>query len=286
VKTQSKVLNSLGRTPVFLQNSPKKRPFFLSILGVNSAVTALAIAAEELAPVFTPHVFRWKTGDLPFPASKGRIPISRRLFLISCRVMKAYLVFGGKGGMVPIMDQPWFQNQFRRDGKHQLESAQTEADHGDAEAQFSRGLRFANGAGTAPDYAVAAHWYLRAANQNHTLAQFNLAIMFADGQGVPPDQAKALMWMQKAAQQGDAGAQHNLGVRHRRASSAGLPEDALESNLEAYKWFSLAAAQGYRNSDTEFAGVALGMTREQVIEGNQRAAAFTVLCSNPAPASP
>jgi hypothetical protein len=69
VKTQSKVLNSLGRTPVFLQNSPKKRPFFLSILGVNSAVTALAIAVEELAPIFAPRVFRWKTGDLPFPAA-------------------------------------------------------------------------------------------------------------------------------------------------------------------------------------------------------------------------
>jgi hypothetical protein len=60
VKTQSKVLNSLRRTPVFLQNNPKKRPFFLSILGVNSAVTALAIVAEELAPIFTPRVFRWK----------------------------------------------------------------------------------------------------------------------------------------------------------------------------------------------------------------------------------
>jgi hypothetical protein len=68
---QSKVLNSLCRTPVFLQNSPKKRSFFLSILGVNSAVTALAIAVEELAPVFTPRVFRWKTGDLPFPAAEG-----------------------------------------------------------------------------------------------------------------------------------------------------------------------------------------------------------------------
>jgi hypothetical protein len=60
VKTQSKVLNSLPRTPVFLQNSPKKRPFFLSILGRNSAVTALAVAAEEFAPVFAPRVFRWK----------------------------------------------------------------------------------------------------------------------------------------------------------------------------------------------------------------------------------
>jgi len=182
------------------------------------------------------------------------------------------------------MNESWFRNLFRRPGKHPLESSQSEAERGDAEAQFSRGLRFASGAGTPPDYAQAAHWYLRAANQNHSLAQYNLAIMFADGQGVPRDEAQSLMWMQKAAHQGDAGAQHSLGVRHRRASFAALPEDALESNLEAYKWFRLAAAQGYRDSGAEFAGVAVGMTREQVIEGNQRAVAFTVACSNPIPA--
>jgi TPR repeat protein len=87
-----------------------------------------------------------------------------------------------------------------------------------------------------------------AANQNHALAQFNLGLMFASGQGVAQDEAKALMWMQKAAQQGDAGAQHHLGMRHRRASFEGPPKDKLESNLEAYKWFRLAAAQGYRAS--------------------------------------
>jgi TPR repeat protein len=186
--------------------------------------------------------------------------------------------------MFVIMDQPWYRKLFRHPGKLQLEDPQSEAEHGDAEAQFSLGFRFANGAGRAPDYAQAAQWYLRAASQNHSLAQFNLAIMLAGGQGVPQDDASALMWMQKAARQGDAGAQHNLGLRHRRASFAGLPQDALESNLEAYKWFRLAAAQGYRDSDTEFAGVAIGMTRDQVIEGDQRAAAFTALCANPTPA--
>jgi hypothetical protein len=69
VKTQSKVSFCFARTPVFLQNSPKKRPFFLSILGRNSAVTALAIAAEEFAPVFAPRFFDGKIGDPPFPAS-------------------------------------------------------------------------------------------------------------------------------------------------------------------------------------------------------------------------
>jgi hypothetical protein len=67
VKTQSKVLNSLGRTPVYLQNSPKKRPFFLSILELSFAVAALAIAAEEFASVFTPRVFRWKNRGFALP---------------------------------------------------------------------------------------------------------------------------------------------------------------------------------------------------------------------------
>jgi hypothetical protein len=73
------VLNSLGRTPVYLQNSPKKRPFFLSILGRNSAGTALVIAAEEFAPVFAPRVFRWKNRGSALPRLirqnwNGRIP--------------------------------------------------------------------------------------------------------------------------------------------------------------------------------------------------------------------
>ena len=47
-----------------------------------------------------------------------------------------------------------------------------------------------------------------------------------------------------------------------------------ESKIEAYKWFQLAAAQGYAGSDTAFERVTLIMTREEVAEGNLRAAAF------------
>src|SRR5271163_4008515 len=114
------------------------------------------------------------------------------------------------------MDQQSLGVTSRRPAEQILEHSQIKTSDSDADSQFSRGL-FASGAGTPPDYALAAHWYLKAATQNHTLAQFNLAIMFADGQGVPRDDAKSLMWMRKAAQQGDAGAQHNLGLWHRRA---------------------------------------------------------------------
>jgi TPR repeat protein len=162
-----------------------------------------------------------------------------------------------------------------------LENTQTKADHGDAEAQFSLGLKFANGGPTVLDYAKAAHWYLKAANQHHALAQFNLGLMFAGGQGVAQDDAKSQMWMRMAAQQGDAGAQHHLGMRHRRDSFEGLPKDALESNLEAYKWFHLAAAQGYRASDIARDSIAIGLTHEQVREGHHRAGACLPVRADP-----
>jgi len=170
------------------------------------------------------------------------------------------------------MDKPWFGRMFDRMKNQELESAQAKAEDGDAEAQFGLGLRFANCESL--DYPQAAHWYLRAADQNHALAQFNLGIMFARGQGVDRDEAKAAMWIQRAARQGDAGAQHNLGLRHRRASFEGLPEDASEAKLESFKWFRLAAAQGYMGSNDASECVALGMTNEELIEGNNRAAAF------------
>jgi TPR repeat protein len=89
------------------------------------------------------------------------------------------------------------------------------------------------------------------------------------------------MWMRLAALQGDAGAQYHLGMRHRRDSFEGKSKDALESNLEAYKWFHLAAAQGYRASDTARDGIAIGLTREQVMEGNHRAGACLPASADP-----
>jgi TPR repeat protein len=52
--------------------------------------------------------------------------------------------------------------------------------------------------------------------------------------------------------------------------------DCVESRIEAYKWFHLAAAQGYKGSAAACERVTLGMTREEVTDGNQRAAAFEV----------
>jgi hypothetical protein len=194
-----------------------------------------------------------------------------RAGVIRRTVRKHGLRLSPKHVKVDDMATSWVRKLFKRPAGAGLENTQSKADHGDAEAQFSLGLKFASGGPAWLDYDKAAHWYLLAANQNHALAQFNLGLMFAGGQGVARDEAQALMWIQKAAQQGDAGAQHHLGLRHRRASFEGLPKDRLESNMEAYKWFCLAAAQGYRASAGAREDIAIGFTRAQVDEGNNRA---------------
>ena len=150
-----------------------------------------------------------------------------------------------------------------------------------AEALFLRGYGFATGQGQAQDYAQAAQCYGQAAEQNHALAQFNLAIMYAQGQGVLRDEAKSLLWMTRAAEAGDAGAQYNLGVQRHLACRHARVEELPEARIEALKWVSLAAGQGYRGAEGACEYVALGMTREEVAEGGRRAQAFIATLAQP-----
>ena len=84
------------------------------------------------------------------------------------------------------------------------------------------------------------------------------------------------MWILKAAEQGDAGAQFNLATRYHRSSVGGPETEAGESRIESYKWFQLAAAQGYADSELNRDSVGLGLSREGVAEGARRAAEFVI----------
>lgn len=154
------------------------------------------------------------------------------------------------------------------------ESVEVLAERGDVEAQFSLGLKYANAAGPALDYAQAVRWYLKAAEQGHALAQFNLGVMYAEGQGLHPNKGQSLFWFERAAHLGDAAAQYHLGIIHHRASLERFPANASESRIEAYKWLQLSDDQGYRGSDMARGLVNLQMSSEEVAEGNRRAADF------------
>ena len=94
-----------------------------------------------------------------------------------------------------------------------------------------------NGSGVPRDYAEAARWYRRAAEQGHPSAQFKLGVMYHKGEGVPQDYAEAVRWYRRATEQGYAGAQNNLGVMYE--GGRGVPKDLVQ----AHKWYNLAASR-------------------------------------------
>jgi hypothetical protein len=185
--------------------------------------------------------------------------------------------------MIATMDKPWYRRLFSTSQKPVPETNALNADYENADVQFGLGLKFAS-SGVAQDFAQAADWYRKAADQSHALAQFNLAMMYAQGQGVARSDAESVIWFGKAACQGDAGAQFYLGKSCHRASLRGVPEQTTESRIEAYKWFHLAAAQGYRGSVTACTPVILGMTHADVAVAERRVASFVAGNSKPAAA--
>lgn len=173
------------------------------------------------------------------------------------------------------MVQSLFRRVLRRTTRPARDGLESNAALGDADAQFHLGFMHSSGISGTPDYARAAEWYRKAADQNHALAQVNLGTMYDSGQGMEEDGREAVIWFTKAALQGDAGAQHRLGMRSYRESIQGLPNAMMESRIQACQWFILASQQSYCGSQAAHAQVSLKMTRDDVAEAARRADQFT-----------
>src|SRR3990167_2084457 len=90
------------------------------------------------------------------------------------------------------------------------------AEKGDAAlAQLYLGLMYAQGQGVPQDYAEAARWYRRAAEQGYDAAQFRLGMLYFEGEGFPQDYKEAMRWIRLAADQGLSDAQDSLGLMYR-----------------------------------------------------------------------
>jgi len=95
------------------------------------------------------------------------------------------------------------------------------------------------------DYVEAAKWYEKAAEQGNVEAQRQLAEMYTSGTGVGQDDFEAVKWNRKAAEQGNAEAQYNLAQMYAKAKGVKRQSDVL-----AYMWTSLAAAEGYGRANS------------------------------------
>jgi localization factor PodJL len=198
--------------------------------------------------------------------------------------------------------------------KTELELLQDKAEAGDANAQYTLGVRHRDGIGLEPNYSSAAEWFDRAAQQGHVAAQLGLGIMYRQGLGRPrdldlaklwlhaaaragepdaqkllgevyvddtagvPDYFQAARWFREAAEQGVVDAQYNMGVLYE--GGLGVPRDFAQS----YFWFSLAARSGDSSAPEDRERVAQLLTPEQRTKLDSQVAGFTAAAA-PAPAA-
>lgn len=113
------------------------------------------------------------------------------------------------------------------------------ANAGEAAAQAALANAYRVGhAGVQQNYAEAAKWYRKAAEQGDASAQAVLGHLYRTGEGVQQDYAEAFIWDRRAAEQGLETAQRVVGHAYRVGS--GVQQDSVE----AFAWFSVVVNSG------------------------------------------
>jgi hypothetical protein len=129
------------------------------------------------------------------------------------------------------------------------------AKKGDPEAQFKTGYFYLQGDLVVNDYAEAAKWYRKAAEQGHRDAQFYLASMYSGGtKPIEIDFKEATKWYYITAVQGDSNAASALAQMF--YSGRGLEKD----DSKAYIWYSLITQW----KDTHANDISSKLTPEQL----------------------
>ena len=107
-----------------------------------------------------------------------------------------------------------------------------------SETQFDIGEMYESGKGVPQDYAQAAIWYRKAAEQGNPSAELNLGFLYANGQGVPQDSAEAYFWFDLAAAGEGGAAFAEIAAQDRdKAASHLSPADLSRAQERARKWF-------------------------------------------------
>lgn len=122
--------------------------------------------------------------------------------------------------------------------KDKIDKVISQAEQGDAQAQYELASRYEKGNGVKKNIDLALKWYQKAAENRHAGAQVDLGWFYQNGQFVEKNVKQAIDLYTKAANQGNSQAQLNLAVLYDEGIE--VPED----NELAVKWYKLAAEQG------------------------------------------
>ncbi|NDC10778.1 MAG: sel1 repeat family protein [Oxalobacteraceae bacterium] len=140
------------------------------------------------------------------------------------------------------------------------------AQSGDAKAQFTLGLKYAQADGVARNEAEGTKWLMKSAEQGYTDAEFIVGVMYANGEGVKRSNIEAGKWFLRAANKGSADAQFNLGMMN--AQGIGM----RVNKPQAYRWYSLAAAQGNQPAQDEKSKLEKTMSAAELTEAKRLSA--------------
>ena len=118
----------------------------------------------------------------------------------------------------------------------EIDAVRTRADQGDADAQFSLGVMYADGEGVPEDDTEAVRWFRLAADQGDTQAQYSLALMYGNGRGVTQDDVQAHMWFNLVASRA-AGRAREMAVEDRDLVAGRMTADQLaDAQRLAREW--------------------------------------------------
>jgi len=164
-----------------------------------------------------------------------------------------------------------------RDYAETLDELLPLAQAGDGRAQTVIGIMYRTGLLGLPDHDEAAVWFEAAASHGDADAQYNLGLMYfqreiyAPGRPATPEalDAAAFEMFHDAAAQGHAEAQLYLGYLYQRGRGVDRDE------VEAYKWFQVAAWQRNGLAASARDGLAASLDAVSIAEGKDRARAFT-----------
>ena len=146
------------------------------------------------------------------------------------------------------------------------ETGRTSTETINAEALYQKAEKYYYGIGVRQDYADAAKFYRKAAEQGHAKAQNSLGYMYSLGQGVPQDNNEALKWYRLAAAGGIAIARERL---DRLQAAAGI---AAQTGTEHSTAGNESADELYRKGRMYYCGQGVNLNYEEAAKWYRKAA--------------
>ncbi|ESK40764.1 tetratricopeptide repeat protein [Acinetobacter nectaris] len=167
----------------------------------------------------------------------------------------------------PQQQQPSAASQAARYSTMNINDLLTEANAGQAAAQFYVATHYQFGKGVQKDLGQAFSWYKKAADQGIPSAQLNVGRMLADGIGTNKNMILARTYLEKAASHGDNRASFNLA----------LMEEQKKDYMGAYQWYELSTRDGMLDnkvinmSENKKTALAANLTPDQIRQAVDRA---------------